>query len=150
MLEAVIRGGRLPFRTRPVRRCTFKASPPGADIPEARRRPLPAAPVKGNRTMLLSKRPTSLPESPLEQLHNYYEHRVIDALRARKLSVDDDTFVDIACIALNELPAKYIRYEVDMAYFSDPVELAAMNAKIERAVDLAIGRVASVHWSRGE
>ena len=98
--------------------------------------------------MLLSKRPAPLPDSPLGQLHNYYERRVIDALRTRNLDVDDDTFVDIACIALNELPPKYIRHEVDMAYYSDPAELAAMNAKVERAIDLAIGRVASAQWGR--
>jgi len=99
--------------------------------------------------MLLSKRPSTLPDSPIEQLHNYYERKVIDAVRARNLLVDDDTFVDIVCIALNELPAKYIRHDVDMAFYSDPSELTAMNAKVERAIDLAVGRVASAQWQRG-
>lgn len=81
--------------------------------------------------------------SRLEQMHNYYERLVLDAVNARRLELDDDSLVDIACIALNELPARYIRHEVDMAYFTDPAEIAAMHGRVARAVDLAVGRVLS-------
>ncbi len=84
----------------------------------------------------------------IEQMHNYFERLVLDALVARQLDIDDDALVDIACVALNELPAKYIRHEVDMAYFTDPTELAAMQGRVMRAVDLAIGRVLSNRYSK--
>jgi hypothetical protein len=93
--------------------------------------------------MTLITRPGIPSASPIEQLHNYYEHLVLDALRNRTIRLDNDTFVDAACVALNELPAKYIRHDVDMAYFTDPQEMAAILSRVERAVDLALGRVLS-------
>jgi len=44
---------------------------------------------------------------------------------------------------LNELPAKYIRHDVDMAYFTEPSEMANIHSRVERAIDLALGRVLS-------
>jgi Late competence development protein ComFB len=84
----------------------------------------------------------------LEQMHNYFERLVLDAVAARKLDLDDDALVDIACIALNDLPAKYIRHEVDMAYFTDPAEIAAMHGRVSRAIDMAIGRVVSNRFAK--
>jgi hypothetical protein len=72
----------------------------------------------------------------------------IDALRDRDIELDDDTFVDVVCVALNELPAKYIRHDVDMAYFTDPSDMAIINSRIERAIDLALGRVLSKRGPR--
>lgn len=89
---------------------------------------------------LISKH-TDFSSSPLEQLHNYFEHLVIEALRARALNLDEDSFVDVACVALNELPAKYIRHDVDMAYFTEPNEMAIIRSRVERAIDLALDRV---------
>ena len=86
----------------------------------------------------------------LEQLHNYFENLVLTALHARGLNLDEDTFVDVACVALNELPAKYIRHDVDMAYFTDPADLAVIHGKVARALDLALGRVLSKRWSMPE
>ncbi len=91
--------------------------------------------------MTLINRPGIPHTSPMEQLHNYYEHLVLEALRSRPVRLDDDTFVDVACVALNELPAKYIRHDVDMAYFTDPQEMAACRKRVEQAVALALGRV---------
>ena len=51
-------------------------------------------------------------------------------------------------MALNELPAKYIRHDVDMAYFTDPTDMAIMDSRIERAIDLALGRVLSKRGPR--
>ena len=57
--------------------------------------------------MMSSAKFATLPNSPLEQLHNYYERLVLDAIRARGMNLDEDAFVDVACVALNELPAKW-------------------------------------------
>ncbi|MGD9602853.1 MAG: late competence development ComFB family protein [Gammaproteobacteria bacterium] len=91
--------------------------------------------------MYQARNPLRNPASQLEQMHNYYERLVLEALSARRLEIDDDSLTDIACIALNELPAKYIRHEVDMAYYTDPTEIAAMHGRVARAVDMAVGRV---------
>lgn len=32
-------------------------------------------------------------------------------------NVDSDYLSDVACVALNRLPARYIRHEVDMAFY---------------------------------
>lgn len=86
-------------------------------------------------------------ESALEQVHNYYERQVIYALHRRESRLDEDTFADLVCIALNELPAKYIRHEVDLVYFSDPAEIEAMKANVERAIDFALGQLGSGRWA---
>lgn len=93
--------------------------------------------------MALISKNAGFSSSPLEQLHNYFENLVIEALRARAINLDEDTFVDVACVALNELPAKYIRHDVDMAYFTEPNEMAIIHSRVERAIDLALGRVLS-------
>lgn len=93
--------------------------------------------------MALISKHTEYSSSPLEQLHNYFEHLVLEALRARAINLDEDSFVDVACVALNELPAKYIRHDVDMAYFTEPSEMAIIHSRVERAIDLALDRVLS-------
>ncbi len=81
--------------------------------------------------------------SPLEQINNYFERLVIEELAGRILNMDNDALIDVTCIALNELPAKYIRHEVDLLYFTGPAEMEALHARVSRAVDMAIGRVVS-------
>ena len=90
----------------------------------------------------------SLSYSSLEQLHNFFERPVIDALRERNIDLDDDTFVDVICVALNELPAKYIRHDVDMVYFTNPSDMVIINSRIERALDVALERVLSKRGPR--
>ena len=100
--------------------------------------------------MALISKNAGFSSSPLEQLHNYFENLVIEALRARAIALDEDTFVDVACVALNELPAKYIRHDVDMAYFTEPSEMAIIHSRVERALDLALGRVLSKRGTLAE
>ncbi len=76
-----------------------------------------------------------------ESIHNYYEKLVLDALMARPdglLSSDDDYLSDIACVALNQLPARYVRHNVDMIFYMTPEERARMDTEVERAVRTAI------------
>lgn len=83
--------------------------------------------------------------SALDTVHNYYERRVIEAaldLSERALA-DRDFLADIACVALNHLPPRYIRHDVDMTFFMSPQEQAEMVDKINRAVTNAIDYVTS-------
>lgn len=56
-----------------------------------------------------------------QSIHNYYEQLVIDYLTehlAPELDVTDENLLaDIACLALNNIPPRYIRHDVDMAFF---------------------------------
>lgn len=89
----------------------------------------------------MQRQSSHLTESPLEELHNYFELEVLAALKARDLRLDPDTFVDVLALALNELPARYIRHRVDLIYFTAPAELAALKQRIEQAIDHALQRL---------
>ncbi len=71
-----------------------------------------------------------------EEFHNYYEQMVRDEM-GRQLGehqLDADTLADIACVALNHLPPRYIRYDVDMSFYLSPKEREEMEQKVETAV----------------
>lgn len=90
--------------------------------------------------MLLSHdSPLALP-TELDSVHNYYEGMVFEALH-KKLGErygSNDYTADIACVALNHLPPRYIRHDVDMAFYLSPNERHEMFEKVEKAVNQAI------------
>jgi hypothetical protein len=52
-------------------------------------------------------------------LRNYYEQLVVDAVMALAPNyplVNDEQQPDVACVALNRLPPRYIRHQVDLAF----------------------------------
>lgn len=74
-----------------------------------------------------------------ESVHNYYEKPVIEHVHA-KLGAKQppDLLADIVCVALNHLPPRYIRYDVDMTFYLSPQEANEMATKIATAVEKAI------------
>ncbi len=81
----------------------------------------------------------------LDTVHNYYERLVLDEIaqtcdRARD---DLDFFADVACVALNRLPPRYVRYDVDMTFFLSQIELQEIYDKVSLAVSSAIEYVSS-------
>lgn len=72
------------------------------------------------------------------QIHNYFEHLVFDYIDQNiflsEQDKGDDYYLDIACVALNKLPTRYVRYEVDMAFFMHPEERTKMTDAVEQAV----------------
>jgi hypothetical protein len=55
-----------------------------------------------------------------EQVHNYYERLVFESVaRAAEARPDfsDEMLADVACVALNRLPARYVRHDVDMMFY---------------------------------
>lgn len=88
--------------------------------------------------MLLNRR-TAL-ASTLDSVHNYYEHLVFEQLHqvlADKLD-DNDYIADIACVALNQLPPRYIRHDVDMAFYLPSSERSLIAEQVTKAVEEAI------------
>jgi len=52
-------------------------------------------------------------------LHNYYERLVVDQitdLAERFPLLTEEQHPDVACVALNRLPPRYIRHQVDLAF----------------------------------
>ncbi len=80
-----------------------------------------------------------------ESIHNYYEPLVIEhimeTLVAKEGVQEEDFLNDVACVALNSLPARYVRYDVDMAFFLTRDERQRMARDIAEAVEQAIQRL---------
>ena len=72
-------------------------------------------------------------------IHNYYEHLVIDYLdnEPTYAEYDVDFIADICCLALSNLPARYIRHEIDMAFFLSSKQRTEMTGEVRIAVDEA-------------
>ena len=78
-------------------------------------------------------------------IRNYYEQLVAEeilrTMAGHERINDVDYLADIACVALNRLPAQYIRFEVDMAFYMTPAELAENTDAVKTAVKDAIAFV---------
>jgi len=83
------------------------------------------------------------------QISNYYEKLVVDEIgkRDKLTNLDEDVLIDMACVALNQLPARYYRYSVDMAFYLSATETQRMEDDVKEAVEHAIKFVES-HKSR--
>ena len=73
-----------------------------------------------------------------ETLHNYYENLVIKeilkTIEAKGQSFDDDYAEDIACVALNRLPSRYVRHHVDLIYYLTSEEKVKIDDAVRSAV----------------
>ena len=77
-----------------------------------------------------------------ENIHNYYEKLVIDHLTDHAGSGvdnrDQDFLEDVACVALNRLPTRYVRYDVDTAFYMSDEEHGKMQEQVRTAVKEAL------------
>lgn len=71
-------------------------------------------------------------------MQNYYERLVFesinDTLIEQYSDIDDDFFLDVACYALTRLPSRYMRHEIDMAYYLAPGERSKLLNQVGEAV----------------
>ncbi len=76
-----------------------------------------------------------------ENVHNYFERMVEDHIRqtlgAHTAPHDERRLEDIACIALNRLPVKYVREDVDTGFYLTLQDRAAMELAVNQAVSEA-------------
>jgi hypothetical protein len=88
--------------------------------------------------------------SGIDSIHNYYESLVLEELyRVSDRSREDGEYLaDTACVALNRLPPRYIRHDVDMTFFMSTEELREIANKVTKAVQEAIDYVAESEASR--
>lgn len=72
-------------------------------------------------------------------IRNYYEPLVAEEIMRLQLpDASNDYRADIMCLALNQLPAKYIRHEVDMAFYLPQSERLDMQMRAREAVERAL------------
>lgn len=87
----------------------------------------------------------------IDFIHNYYERLVLEQIFEQSTRVqegDRDFLADVACVALNRMPPRYIRHDVDMTFFMSPQDIQEISNKVKLAVTDAINYVES--RERGE
>lgn len=75
-----------------------------------------------------------------EQVHNYYERLIFEAVAKHAGEYPDfsnDMLGDVACVALNRLPARYVRHDVDMMFYLTEKERHAIELSLEDALMFA-------------
>jgi len=75
-----------------------------------------------------------------DDIHNYYEKLVVDYININKLDLrhSPEFLSDLCCIVLNQLPSKYIRHEVDMAFYLPQSERWEMEMNVREAIERAL------------
>lgn len=79
-------------------------------------------------------------------LYNHHEREVFAVVaelapQFPTLGAADDLLVDVACVALNRLPPRYIRHEVDFSFYLTEPERLEIDAAIHEAVTYAFNFV---------
>lgn len=85
-----------------------------------------------------------------ENIENYYEqlvtHRIMDAIKHGEIKNEDENLLeDIACVALNQLPARYVRHRVDLVFYMPMNERVEVTEAVDKAVKTAIAYVTEHH-----
>ena len=82
-------------------------------------------------------------ESTYGSVHNYYERLVFEQLKraSDRAAADPNFMADVACVALNRLPPRYVRHDVDMTFFLSPIEYDEILDKVANAVNEALNYV---------
>ncbi|EWS97849.1 competence protein ComFB [Pseudoalteromonas sp. SCSIO_11900] len=79
-----------------------------------------------------------------DDIHNFYEKLVLEEIEKRKLNerYNDDVMADFCCTVLNQLPPRYIRYDVDMAFYLTQTDRLDMQQRVALAINFAIDQIA--------
>lgn len=78
--------------------------------------------------------------SVLDSIFNYNERLIVEEMAKQLVddSCTEEQLSDIACLALNKVPAKYIKHSVDRAFYMSNDERAELESKVRDAVKEAI------------
>jgi len=80
-----------------------------------------------------------------EQVHNYYERLVFEGvanLADANPGFTSDMLADVACVALNRLPARYVRHDVDLMFYLTESERRAIESSLEEVLQFGFRFVA--------
>lgn len=92
---------------------------------------------------MLTNRHYLLDDEP-DFVHNYYERLVLQEAHNQSERIqrgDREFLADVACVALNRLPPRYIRHDVDMTFFMSPQDMMEIERKVAAAVSDALNYV---------
>ncbi|GAB6043494.1 late competence development ComFB family protein [Endothiovibrio diazotrophicus] len=82
-----------------------------------------------------------------DAVQNFFEplvyERIGSMMARRSEALDDDFLEDVACVALNRLPSRYVRFRVDAAFYMTTEERNAIDRQVDEAVADAFAFVAS-------
>ena len=72
-------------------------------------------------------------------IHNHHERAVLDAVASMATDFplaasEPGLLADVACVALNRLPPRYIRHEVDLVFYLTEKERGEMTRAVDEAV----------------
>lgn len=75
-------------------------------------------------------------------IHNFHERSIFEAVAAvaasyPHLSGNAELLADVACVALNRLPPRYIRNDVDFAFYLSDQERADNARQVAQAVEFS-------------
>jgi hypothetical protein len=87
-----------------------------------------------------------------EQVHNYYERLMFEEVLARRANhpaFTAEMLADVACVALNRMPVRYVRHEVDLVFYLTEQERHAIELAMEAALSYAFTYVADWTLKRG-
>lgn len=79
-----------------------------------------------------------------EQVHNYYERLVFEEVARRSVQHPHFTsamLADVACVALNQLPARYVRHDVDLVFYLTERERHEIELGLAAALEYAFAFV---------
>jgi hypothetical protein len=81
-----------------------------------------------------------------DQVHNYYERLVFEEVVRRSnepehLEFTADMLADVACLALNRLPARYVRHDVDMMFYLTEQERQVIEDSLEKVLTFSFAFV---------
>jgi hypothetical protein len=74
-------------------------------------------------------------------VRNHYERAVFEELlevRQQFATIGDELLPDVACLALNRLPVRYVRHPVDLCFYMSNADRAEMNRAVQQAVQEAL------------
>lgn len=79
-------------------------------------------------------------------LYNHHEREIFAAVMASapdhpEIAASGDLLCDVACVALNRLPPRYIRHEVDFSFYLTEHERVEIDNAITEAVNYAFNFV---------
>jgi len=81
--------------------------------------------------------------SILDNVYNYYEKLVLEEIaeQTKGSHCDQDFITDAVCVALNNLPSRYFRHGVDMAFYLPTDDFLTMKQEVAEAVKGALSHV---------
>ncbi len=82
------------------------------------------------------------------QLFNHHEREIFAAVMASApdhpdIAISGDLLCDVACVALNRLPPRYIRHSVDFSFYLTEQERLQIDEAIAEAVEYAFNFVSA-------